>query len=209
MIDLILIGGGGHCKACIDVIESIGTYSIKGILDLKDQVGKQVSGYEIIGTDDDITPFINGHQFLITVGQLKSSAIRTRIFKFLTESGAQLATIISPTAYVSKRAIINQGTIVMHHATVNTGAVLGVNCIINTGSNIEHDCSVGNHVHISTHAVANGDCKIGDECFVGSNAVLSNGIIIPSGTILGAGTVVYKTLDNPGVYAGNPSRQLT
>ena len=30
---LILIGGGGHCKSCIEVIESTDEWEIKGILD--------------------------------------------------------------------------------------------------------------------------------------------------------------------------------
>ena len=34
---LILVGGGGHCKACIDVIEEQGKFEILGILDLKDR----------------------------------------------------------------------------------------------------------------------------------------------------------------------------
>ena len=32
--EIILIGGGGHCKSCIDVIEQEGKYQIAGIVDL-------------------------------------------------------------------------------------------------------------------------------------------------------------------------------
>ena len=31
---IVLIGGGGHCKACIDVIEVEGKYNIIGIIDV-------------------------------------------------------------------------------------------------------------------------------------------------------------------------------
>lgn len=37
---LILIGGGGHCKAVIDVAETAG-YTILGILDIPEKVGKK------------------------------------------------------------------------------------------------------------------------------------------------------------------------
>lgn len=35
---LILIGGGGHCKSVIDVVESAG-YTILGIMDMPEMVG--------------------------------------------------------------------------------------------------------------------------------------------------------------------------
>ncbi|MDQ0969199.1 FlaA1/EpsC-like NDP-sugar epimerase [Flavobacterium sp. W4I14] len=38
---IVLIGGGGHCKACIDVIEETGEYEILGILDQKENIGKK------------------------------------------------------------------------------------------------------------------------------------------------------------------------
>ena len=44
---LILVGGGGHCKSVIDVAESAG-YTILGILDKPEEIGKHVFGYEVI-----------------------------------------------------------------------------------------------------------------------------------------------------------------
>ena len=55
MKDLILVGGGGHCKSVIDVAESAG-YNIWGIIDMPEDVGNRIFGYKVIGTDDDI-PF--------------------------------------------------------------------------------------------------------------------------------------------------------
>ena len=54
MQKIILIGGGGHCKSCIDVIEAEGKYDIAGILDMPEFVGEKILGYSIIGTDDDL-----------------------------------------------------------------------------------------------------------------------------------------------------------
>ena len=49
---LVLIGGGGHCKACINVIEDTDGYDIVGILDTEDKVGQTILNYSIIGTDN-------------------------------------------------------------------------------------------------------------------------------------------------------------
>ena len=110
---IILIGGGGHCKSCIDVIEQQGKYRIAGILDVSEKLNKKVLGYKIIAIDDDLPRLVMQYEnFLITLGQIKSPEKRIRIFQTLKESGAKLPVIISPLAYLSKHAEIGDGTII-------------------------------------------------------------------------------------------------
>ena len=202
--NLILIGGGGHCKSVIDVAESAG-YNILGILDMPEDIGKSVLDYKIIGTDDDIPQFVDKAEFIITVGFIKNPDIRMRIFDKVREAGGKLATVISSTAHVSRYASIGEGTVVMHQAVVNAGAKIGENCIINTFCNIEHDAVIGDQCHISTGAMVNGDCKVGKLCFIGSQSVLANGISICDDVIVGAGSLVRKNILKPGIYSGNPA----
>ena len=202
--NLILIGGGGHCKSVIDVAESVG-YNILGVLDMPDELGKSVLNYKVIGTDDDIPKYVNKADFIITIGFIKNPNIRERIFNRVKEAGGNLATIIASTAHVSHYAIIGEGTVVMHQAVVNAGAHIGTNCIINTFCNIEHDAVIGNQCHISTGTMVNGDCKVGERVFIGSQSVLANGITVGDDIIIGAGSVVHKSISGKGVYAGNPA----
>lgn len=202
---LILIGGGGHCKSVIEVAESAG-YEIKGILDMPDEVGKEVlPGHKIIGTDDEIPQYVEECDFIITVGFIKNPAIRIKLYNKVKAAGGRLATIIASTAHVSKYAELGEGTVIMHHAFVNAGAKIGDNCIINTFVNIEHDVEVGNQCHISTGTMVNGECKIGENCFIGSQSVCANCIEIASDIIVGAGSVVRKSIRVKGIYAGNPA----
>ena len=119
--NLILVGGGGHCKSVIDVTESAG-YNILGILDMPEDVGKQVLDYKVIGTDDDIPQYVDKAEFVITVGFIKNPAIRIKLYNKVKEAGGKLATIIASTAHVSKYSIIGEGTVIMHQAFVNAGA---------------------------------------------------------------------------------------
>ena len=202
---LILIGGGGHCKSVIEVAESAG-YEIKGILDMPDEVGKEVlPGHKVIGTDDEIPQYVEECDFIITVGFIKNPALRIKLYNKVKAAGGRLATIIASTAHVSKYAELGEGTVIMHHAFVNAGAKIGDNCIINTFVNIEHDAEVGNQCHISTGTMVNGECKIGENCFIGSQSVCANCIEIASDIILGAGSVVRKSIRVKGIYAGNPA----
>ena len=201
---LILVGGGGHCKSVLEAAESAG-YSILGVLDMPDEVGKKILSTKVIGTDDDIPSYVEKAEFIITVGFIKNPAIRIKLYNRIKEAGGKFATIIASTAYVSKYATIDEGTVVLHQAFVNAGAKIGKNVILNTATNIEHDAVIGDQCHISTGTMVNGDCKVGNNCFIGSQSVLANGITIGDDIIVGAGSLVRKSISEKGIYSGNPA----
>jgi sugar O-acyltransferase (sialic acid O-acetyltransferase NeuD family) len=192
--EIILIGGGGHCRACIDVIESAGIFKIAGIVE---QPGKgklkSILGYPIIGDDDQLATLKKRYDYaLITVGQIGSSSPRQNIFNHLKKMGFILPVIISPFAHVSKHTMIDEGTIIMHRVVVNAGATVGRNCILNTGCLIEHDTEIGDHTHISTAAVLNGNAVIGAGSFVGSNATIIQGVKLPKQYFFKAGSLIVS-----------------
>jgi len=168
---ILLIGGGGHCKSVIDVIEQENRFIIAGIIDKKELIGQRVLGYKVIGSDDDLEELFKQYRYaLITVGQIKSNVIRVKLFYKLKDIGYNLPIIISPLSYVSKYASIDEGTIIMHGVIINADAKISSNCIINTKALIEHDVSVGTHCHISTATILNGGTSVEEHSFVGSNA---------------------------------------
>jgi len=170
MEEILLIGGGGHCKSVIDVIEQEGKYKIAGIVDKKELIGQEVLGYKVIASDDDLEVLFTKYKYAcVTVGQIKSNHLRVKLFTLLKEIGYELPIIISPLAYVSKHTIIEEGTVVLHHALVNAGAKIGVNCIINSKALIEHDVIIEEHCHISTATVINGGVVVKENTFIGSN----------------------------------------
>ena len=176
---LILIGGGGHCKSCIDVIEQTGLYEIAGIIDTQENVGQRVLGYEIIATDQQILTLADqGYEFIVTIGQVKTSQIRKKLYNKLVSCDADVATITSPHAYVSKHSSIQEGTIIMHQALVNANVKIGKNCIINTKALIEHDVVIKDNCHISTASVINGKVILKQNNFFGSNATSRENIQI-------------------------------
>lgn len=201
---LVLVGGGGHCKSVIEAAESAG-YSILGVLDMPEEVGKIILSTKVIGTDDDIPAYVGKAEFVITVGFIKNPATRIKLYNRIKEAGGKFATIVASTAYVSKYAVIGEGTVVMHHAFVNAGVKVGRNVILNTFANIEHDAEIGDQCHISTGTMVNGDCKVGNNCFIGSQSVLANGITIGDDTIVGAGSLIRKSISEKGIYSGNPA----
>ena len=192
---LILIGSGGHARACIDVIEHNDQYRIAGLVGMPEEIHSRVLGYSVIGSDYDLPQLAKEYLYaLVTVGQLRTPNMRIRLYEKAKELGFKLPTVISPRAHVSMHALVGAGTVVLHGATVNAGAKLGNNCIINTHAVIEHDAFVDDHCHISTGAVLNGAVKVGEGSFIGSGSVIKEGISIGKGCLVGMGLSVLKSL---------------
>ena len=195
MTPILLIGGGGHCRSCIDVIEAEGKYKIAGIINNSGGKTAPFLGYEVLGDDDDLPELFKNYKIaLITVGQIKSAEIRVKLFRQLQNLGFEMATIISPRAYVSKNASLGAGTIVMHDSLVNAGAKIGKNCILNSKSLVEHDAIVEDHCHISTSSIVNGGTHVKERTFLGSNTTTKEGITISEDSVISGGVRIMSDL---------------
>ena len=143
MNSIILIGGGGHCKSVIDVIEQEGQFEIAGIVDKPEFLGSDILGYSVIGNDSDLGNLAKKYQYaLITVGQIKSPLLRIKLFELAEKSGFTLPSIISPRAYISKHAMVGKGVVIMHDVLINANAKIGDNCIINSKNSKNWNYSV-------------------------------------------------------------------
>lgn len=204
---LVLLGGGGHCKACIDVVEQAGGWTIAGILDPILPVGREILGYPVVGDDEKIAALAASCSFLISVGQIKSPAVRLALADRLEQTGARPATVISPRAYVSPHAAVGVGSIVMHGATVNAGAKVGTHCIINSHALIEHDAVIGDFCHIATGAIINGGVKVGRESFIGSGSMIREYRRIGASTLIAAGGNIHHDIPAGSVIKPAPEPQ--
>jgi sugar O-acyltransferase (sialic acid O-acetyltransferase NeuD family) len=185
---ILLLGAGGHARACIDVIEQEGRFVIAGLVGLAHEVGSLILGYPVLGTDDDLPALLSDvPHALVTIGQIKTARHRIDAFFLLERIGCHFPVIVSANAYVSPHAMLGAGTIVMHGAIVNAGAVVGRNCIINSRALVEHDVSIADHCHLATGAVVNGDARIGAGTFVGSGASVRQGACVGEHSVIGMG----------------------
>ena len=194
------MGAGGHCKSCIEVISDLSQHSIFGIIDKDGSDTKNLLGYDILGTDKDLDSLIKYcTNALITVGQIKSPAIRISLFERAKMIDFNFPVIRSQHSYLSKSAQIGEGTILLHHSLINSSVKVGVNCIINTKALIEHDARIGSHCHVSTGAIINGGVLVEDRCFIGSGAIIHEGVTIGADSIISAGQVIREDVPSNSV----------
>jgi sugar O-acyltransferase (sialic acid O-acetyltransferase NeuD family) len=185
---ILLVGAGGHARACIDVIEQAAQFSVAGLVGLPDQVGTRVLGYPVLGTDADLADLRAQYAYaLVVVGQIKSPEPRIRLYDLLQRHGYTLPVIVSPHAHVSRHATLDAGTIIMHGAVVNAGARVGRNCIVNSQSLVEHDAVIGDHCHVATAAAINSGVRVDSATFIGSNSCVRQGIRIGEHCVIGMG----------------------
>jgi sugar O-acyltransferase (sialic acid O-acetyltransferase NeuD family) len=200
---ILLIGAGGHSQSCIDVIQQENKYEIVGLIGIKEEVGQNRLGYEILGTDEDLLDLSQSiSNVLIAVGQIKSAVLRKKLFNLAQNLNFKTPSIISPKAYVSPHAKIGAGTILMHGTYVNAGATVGENCIINSRALVEHGANIGDHCHLSTGAIVNGNVSIGDKTFVGSGSVIKEGIIVGENCVIGMGLSLFTNLNEGITFLG-------
>lgn len=147
MNNLIILGSGGYGRTVCDIAEQLG-YHILAVLDDANPLNPLSSYTNYISPDTYFIPAFGNNEF------------RLRWCDRIVSAGGQLATLIHPTAYVSLKASIVPGTVILPKAVVNTGTTIGKGCIINVGAIIDHDCVIEEGVHICLGAIVKGENQI-------------------------------------------------
>ena len=156
MIPVVGFGAGGHAKVVIEVLRSMLTYEIVGLLDTQLERGTNILGVEVLGDDSLMAELKERgieHAF-IGVGTVGDAQPRRQLYQKVVGAGFQIVPAIHAAAVVSVSAQIGVGPTMMAGAIVNANAVIGDNVIVNTGAIVEHDCLIGDHTHIATGARA-------------------------------------------------------
>lgn len=188
---LIVIGAGGHARACIDVVESQGIYQVAGLIGRPHELNERHIGYAVIASDEAMPELAAQYQYaLIAVGHMGTAATRIRLYQQALSLGFELPTLLASTAQISPHAKIGPGTIVMHGAIINAGAIIGSNCIINSRALVEHDARVDDHCHLSTGAILNGNAHMQQGAFVGSGSIIKEGVVLGKDSLIGMGLSV-------------------
>lgn len=193
---LVIIGASGHGKVIADIAVKSGYEEIV-FLDDDNQI-KECAGFPVVGKTSDANK-IHGDK-IVAIG---NANIRERIQNGLND----VVTLIHPSAVISRRTEIGEGTVIMAGAVVNSDTVIGKGCIINTGATVDHDCRIDDYVHVSVGTHVAGTCEIGKRTWIGAGATVSNNITICGDSMIGAGAVVIKDVEKPGTYIGVPAKE--
>jgi sugar O-acyltransferase (sialic acid O-acetyltransferase NeuD family) len=201
---LLIIGASGHGKVVADIALKMDKWQSVAFLD-DDESLRTSMGNKVIGKSIDALELINDYDIFVAVG---NNTIRQELQNILELKGANLPTLIHPSAIIGGQVNIECGTVIMAGVVINCCTSIGKGCIINTGATIDHDNVIGDFTHISPGSHLAGTVTIGHSTWLGIGSIIKNNIKITSDCNIGAGTVVVKDIIEPGTYIGTPARRV-
>ena len=113
-----------------------------------------------------------------------------------------------PSALISDHTRIGVGNVFCAGSIVIVGSIIGQFCIVNTSATVDHDCLLGDFVHVAPGVNLCGSVSVGDRTLVGVGTSVRPGITIGSDTIIGAGSVVVSDIPSGVMAHGNPCRVI-
>ena len=204
MSGLLIIGAGGNGRVIADIASNSGDWSRIAFLDDHAVDGGADSRWPVLGPCDSFVSRTADHD-AVALG-FGDNVLRHQWLQRVDGHGHRLATIIAKTATVSAHADIAPGTIVMPGAVINIGASVGRCGLINTGSSVDHDCLLGEAVHVAPGARLGGGVRVGDRSWIGIGSSIRNDLTIGCDVTVGAGAAVVDDLPDACTAIGVPAR---
>lgn len=201
---VVLLGGGGHCRECVDIIELEGKLRIFGIIDTYAKPGTLIAGHPVLGDNSYLEKLRRSGMpnLVLAYGISGSQADRGRHFRELLALGHAFPAIVHPKASVNRQASIGRGVQVMGGGLIGSLARIGDACIINSNAVVSHDCEIGTNVHIAPGALLAGGVKVGEDSVVGMGATIYMRVRIGSGAIVYNGANVFADVPDGATIRG-------
>ncbi|HEY2011896.1 MAG TPA: acetyltransferase [Bryobacteraceae bacterium] len=200
---VVILGGGGHAKVVIDILEEAGEVEIAGFVSPAEQPDS-LCGYPRLGPDEALAETLNtgiGAAF-VAIGDNRR---RRDCIAAVERHGFTLINAISRSAIVSRHATLARGIAVMPGAVINTGSRIEDGAIVNTNASVDHDCVIGACAHVAPGAALAGCVRLGEGVFLGTGCSVIPDITIGPWTTVGAGSVVIGDLPGGVVAVGAPA----
>ena len=201
METLAIVGASGHGKVVADLAELCG-FDVVFYDDAYPQK-QNIEHWQVVGQFADLLNSKDKYKHAIVA--IGNNQIRFNLSEQLLDSGFNLPVLIHPSAVVSQYAHINEGTVVFANAVINAFSQISRYCIINTSAIVEHDCMLGDAVHLSPCVALAGGTKIGKLSWLGIGAVTKQLVEIDSNVSIGANSTVIKNIPANVVAIGSPA----
>lgn len=209
--NFVLWGSSGHAKVLAETIAVLGGVVI-ALFDNNHDARSVIPGVPIFTGERGFLRWINNTSdkglnvsALVAIGGDRGKD-RLRIQTLFREYDFLLPVLRHPSATVSPAALFGEGTQILAQCNVASDVKVGGACILNHQSSVDHECVIGNGVHIGPSATLCGCVSVGDHVFVGAGAVVLPRISIGENSIIGAGSIVTKDVPPNTVVMGNPAK---
>ena len=200
---LAILGASGHGKVVADCAELCGWQSIRFFDDAWPELSDNGS-WAIKGNADDLLSSVADFDgVLVAIG---NNRIRCEKLQVLRQAGANLVSLVHPSAVVSRYATVGEGVVIFAGAVVNVDSRIGDGVIINTSASVDHDCVLAEGVHISPGVRLAGGVTIGERSWIGIGASVRQLVSVGADVVVGAGAAVVNDVGDGLTVVGVPAR---
>jgi UDP-perosamine 4-acetyltransferase len=209
ILPVIVLGAGGHAKVLIEALLQSGKV-ITGIVDPDPTLlGAEISGVPVLGGDEAVSAFPSSEIQLVNgLGSVGLPFKRQQLFERFKGLGYIFATVVHPSAVIASDVVPGEGAQIMAGAVIQPGSSIGINSIINTRASVDHDCIIGDHVHIAPGVTLSGGVSVETGSHIGTGATVIQGVSVGRGCLVAAGAVVTKVLVEGAKVRGVPAREF-
>lgn len=184
---IIVIGAGGHGKSVADLLLLQDEYELVGFLDDAYPAVADVWSFPVLGkVTAEALQLLKANVGYVVVA-IGNNELREKIFKLLIGLGFNMPSVVHPNAFVSPRAILGNGCVVMANAVIGTEARLGEGVIVNSGAIVDHHAVVDDFGHLGVNASMAGGAHLGRAAWAQAGVALGYGVSIPEQQILKPG----------------------
>lgn len=136
------------------------------------------------------------HLGVIGIGKSEYKVLRSNQW---LERGYKLGKLVHPSAYVSPKAQIGDGSVIMPLAFVDNKSVVG-NCTIIGPQSALRVATVGNYCHVTIQVKVLPNAVLEDYVFVGSGAVILENKKVGMSSVVGANSTVSEDIPPKHIY---------
>jgi sugar O-acyltransferase (sialic acid O-acetyltransferase NeuD family) len=200
---LAILGTSLYAPELLDLIEDIDKYEVTAFVENwdKKKTRQPLCGLPVIWIDD-AAPLASTHKAVCALG----TTHRKHFIQEAEALGFLFATIIHPTARVSRQSSVGEGSILSAGVVLASNTAVGRHVIINRGALIGHNTVIHDYVTISPGANIAGVVTIGERTYVGMGAIVLDRITVASHSVIGAGAVVTRDVPRNVEVMGIPAR---
>jgi len=202
-LPVLILGTRTFAEEVADVVSEIPGVRVAGFVENMDKgrCERQLASLPVYWVSE-LSKMSQTHAVICGLG----TTVRSRYVEQVREYGIPFATLVHPSARVSAKTSVSEGTFVSCQAVIAAYTHVGGHVSINRGALIGHHTVIGSFVTVGPGANIAGNSRVGDSTYIGMGAVVLDHIHVGSHSVIAAGAVVARNVPDNVQAAGIPAR---